>query len=105
LPPYLPVKEETGDSMGYPTHQQSALDHSVDDLPMPASSESSYQVSAVSELLLHILHLQPREEMDIVMTSERIQKTSGPLDHTEHRGYLMDIELGEVPTICVKRTF
>jgi hypothetical protein len=91
--------------MGYTTRQQSALDHPVDDLLGPASNESSYQVSAVSELLSHILHLQPREEMDIVMKSERIQSTSGPLDHTEHRGYLMDIELGEVPTICVKRTF
>ena len=91
--------------MGDTTPQPLGLDAPVDDPLGPASNESSYQVSAVSELLSHILHLQPREEMDIVMKSERAQSTSGPLDHTEHRGYLMDIELGEVPTICVKRTF
>jgi len=63
------------------------------------------QVSDVSELLQNILQLQPHEELDIVMSPAGSLPVSEPASHNGHRGYLMDIELGEVSTICVKRTF
>jgi hypothetical protein len=63
------------------------------------------QVSDVNELLRNILQLQPHEELDIMMSSVGRSPVSEPASHNGHRGYLMDIELGEVSTICVKRTF
>jgi hypothetical protein len=63
------------------------------------------QASDVSELLRNILQLQPHEELDIMMSPIGSPPVSEPASHNGHRGYLMDIELGEVPTICVKRTF
>jgi hypothetical protein len=93
--------------MGYAIDQQSALDRPSDVLSGTAWNETSSKVYGIDELLLDIMHLQPHEEMDIVVTPEEVQKrnTSDRLGDTEHRGYLMDIELGEIPTICVKRTF
>ena len=93
--------------MGYARDQQSVLGHPVNVLSGTALDETSLQGSDISELLLDIMHLQPHEEIDIVVTSEEVQKKNAsdrPGD-TEHRGYLMDIELGEISTICVKRTF
>src|SRR4030042_3765237 len=94
-----------GDSMGYASDQQSGLGHPADALSGKASDETPFQGSDISELLSQIMHLQPHEEVDIVMTSEGVQNTLERPGDTEHRGYLMDIELGEISTICVKRTF
>jgi hypothetical protein len=63
------------------------------------------QVSDVNELLRNILQLQPHEELDIMMSPVGSPPVSELASHNGHRGYLMDIELGEVSTICVKRTF
>jgi len=63
------------------------------------------QVSDVNELLRNILQLQPHEELDIMLSPVGGPPVSEPAGHNGHRGYLMDIELGEVSTICVKRTF
>lgn len=71
----------------------------------PGSAGSPYQVSDVSELLWRVLHLQPHEELNIVMTSGDAPSTSEQSGNAGHRGYLMDIELGTVCTVCVKRTF
>ncbi|MBM4444353.1 MAG: hypothetical protein FJ020_03495 [Chloroflexi bacterium] len=74
--------------------------------PVPAAHDGhSCRVEDIDELLRQILRLQPHEELDIVLTSAGRPAASKPAGGNGHRGYLMDIELGQVPTICVKRTF
>jgi hypothetical protein len=74
--------------------------------PTPLAHEGrSCQVSDIDELLRHILLLQPHEELDIVLASVDGPAANKPATDSGHRGYLMHIELGEVSTICVKRTF
>ncbi len=91
--------------MRYATDRSTVLAHPVELLSGPVSTASSNQVSDVSELLWHILHLQQHDELNIVMTSGDAPSTSERSGNTGHRGYLMDIELGAVCTVCVKRTF
>ena len=74
-------------------------------LPAPAFNGRCCQVCDVNELLRNILQLQPHEELDIMMAAAGSPPVSDPASNNGHRGYLMDIELGEVSTICVKRTF
>ncbi len=90
----------------------SRLTYNVVDSRRPAHSPTpvthdgrSCQVSDIDELLRHILRLQPHEELDIVLASVDRAAANRPASENGHRGYLMHIELGEVPTICVKRTF
>lgn len=81
----------------------------VDGLSTVALDGRYCQVSDVSELLRSVLQLQPHEELDIIISPVirpvGSPSVSEPASHNGHRGYLMDIELGEVCTICVKRTF
>ncbi|OGO08959.1 MAG: hypothetical protein A2Y61_04030 [Chloroflexi bacterium RBG_13_60_13] len=79
--------------------------HQADNLTAMALNGRSCQVSDISELLRHILQLQPHEELDMTMTLEDSPAVCEPASHNGHRGYLMHIELGEFSTICVKRTF
>jgi hypothetical protein len=87
------------------TDKSVALGPSKDEMAAPGFDVRCCQVSDVSELMRHILRLQPHEELDIIMGSAGSPAVPEDASHNGHRGYLMDIELGEVSTICVKRTF
>ncbi len=87
------------------TNKSIAPGRPADELSAPDFDGRYCQVSNMSELMRHILRLQPHEELDIIMDSAGSPAVPEDASHNGHRGYLMDIELGEVSTICVKRTF
>jgi len=100
-----PSARERQCGMAGVTDKSMPLGRFADEQSAPDFDGRYCQVSDISELMRHILRLQPHEELDMIVDSAGSPAVSEDASHNGHRGYLMDIELGEVSSICVKRTF